>query len=206
MSGTKEIRQILAFLMKKYGDGTPEGAHQDELRRLMNRWRCSGQSVKRVFALEPTLGQREIKLEALVVPVIGRTCRIVLGYLSGSESDPKLRALSTFVHFLLNSENQRLGGPCPACEAYFYKSRLRADHSYCSAICSKKCTSLASHRKERGLAKQEKIEKAKKLIKELKRSERKQWKQAIHRRHPEFSVNWLTRNAKFIIESRNMRL
>ncbi len=158
----------------------------------MDLWWRHKHSVRSVFAREPALSQMEIKLETLVVPIPGKTARAVLGDIPGSDTDPRLKALSRFVHFLLNTENQRLGRPCPACGIHFYRKRLR-DHFYCSVKCSRKCTSLASHKKERMLAREEKIEKANELITKLKPSERKQWKRAMHHSHPEFSVNWLTR-------------
>ncbi len=91
----------------------------------MGIWFKSGQSVRRVFLYEPALSQRDLKMEALFVPVMGRTGRILLGYLPGSDSDPKLTALSIFLHFLANPENIRLGGPCPLPEKYFYWKILR---------------------------------------------------------------------------------
>lgn len=192
-SGREDIQKLVKALEKRHTEGSWGHAYQEELRRLIGVWFISGQTVKRVFRFEPTLNRSDIKLEALVVPVIGRTGRIVLGYLPGSDSDPKLTALSTFVHFLLNPENMRLSGPCMRCGMYFYKQILRGDQRYCSCECSRKETSLISHREERKVAKQQKIEKANELITKLKPSERKQWKRAMHRSHPEFSVNWLTR-------------
>jgi hypothetical protein len=97
------------------------------------------------------------------------------------------------VHFLLNPENMRLGGPCPRCGRYFYKQILRGDQCYCSSECSRKGTSSISHRKERKEAKQQKIEKVQGMIKKLKKSQIKGWKKAINGLAPEIKLHWLTR-------------
>jgi hypothetical protein len=191
--GQEDIQNLVKALEKRYTEGSWGQAYQEEFRRLIGVWFRSGQTVRRVFRFEPTLSRSDVKLEALVVPVIGRTGRIVLGYLPGSDSDPKLTALSTFVHFLLNPENMRLGGPCPCCGMCFYKQILRGDQRYCSSECSRKETSLISHRKERKEAKRQKIEKVKGMIKKLKRSHIKGWKKAINGLDPEIKLHWLTR-------------
>lgn len=192
-SGREDIQKLAKALEKGHTEGSWGYAYQAELRRLIGVWFRSGQTVRRVFRAEETLNRSEVKLEALVVPVIGRTGRILLGYLPGSGSDPKLTALSTFVHFLLNPENMRLGGPCPRCGIYFYKQILRGDHRYCSTQCSRKETSLTSHRNERKEAKRIKIEKVNGMIKMLKKSQIKEWKKAITGLDPEIKPHWLTR-------------
>ena len=191
--GQEDIQNLVKALEKRHTEGSWGQAYQEELRRLIGVWFRSGQTVRRVFRSEPTLNRSEVKLEALVVPVIGRTGRILLGYMPGSDSDPMLNALSTLVHFLLNPENMRLGGPCPCCGMYFYKQILRGDQRYCSSECSRKETSLISHREERKVAQQQKIEKVKGMIKKLKRSQIKGWKKAINRLDPEIKLHWLTR-------------
>src|SRR3974377_960641 len=88
--GREDIQKLVRALEKKHPGGSREQTYQEELRRLIGVWFNSGQTARRVFLSEPTLNRSHVKLEALVVPATGRTARIVLGYLPGSESDPKL--------------------------------------------------------------------------------------------------------------------
>lgn len=191
----QDIQELVKALEKRHPEASWGKAYQDELRRLMSIWYRSGQSVRRVFLYEPTLNQRDLKMQALFVPVTGRTGRILLGYLPGSDSDPELTALSIFLHFLANPENIRLGGPCPCCKKHFYKKVLRGNHRYCSSVCSRRDTSAICHRNERNDARREKIERAERFIRQLPKREIQngRWKQAVHRLCPEISVNWLTR-------------
>lgn len=192
-SGKEDVKRLVRALKRRHWDEAWGEAFQDELRRLVDVWFSARQSVRRVFRAEESLNKGPVEVETLVIPVMGRIARIELGFLPGSDSDPKLRALSTFVHFLLNPENIRLGGPCPRCGVYYYKQIARFNQRYCSKKCSSKGTSAISHRRERIEARLQKIARTKHLIQTLRPSQIKNWKRAINNRDPEITPHWLTR-------------
>ncbi len=71
--GREDIQNLVKALEKRHTEGSWGQAYLEELRRLIGVWFRSGQTVRRAFRFEPTLNRSDIKLEALVVPVMGRS-------------------------------------------------------------------------------------------------------------------------------------
>jgi len=167
---------------------------REELQRLVHVWFESGRRVRRVFLLEPALAKTPFLFRAQVVPILGSTARIQLEDLPNNLSDPKAKALSLFVHFLLNPANERLGGPCATCRGYFYKETLRAKSVYCSPVCSHRGSSRMSNRDRRKDERADKVRRANELINGLRKSRiGKDWKALVNAMDPEISKNFLTR-------------
>jgi hypothetical protein len=123
---------------------------QRELQRLVQDWFDSGPNVAKLFSVQPSVARAALDLRAHLIP--SKTGRAHLITTTVSENLPPGAplevALGLFFNFLINPENDKLGGPCKRCSKYYVKKTKR-QIAYCSKKCGLKHTSKAAIRKKR---------------------------------------------------------
>ena len=162
-----------------------------ELRRLLTAWRDSGPNISKLAIAEPFLTRR---FAAQLIPNPSRFAQMAYFTAPGDieQAEPVAIAQGLFMNFLLNQDNERLGGPCRHCDKYYVMKTKRQD-VYCSKQCGQKHTSQAAIRKYRRVQHAKKLEKANRYAARwAKTKTSKDWKDWINR-ETLISKNFLTR-------------
>src|SRR5439155_24780289 len=106
---------------------------------------------------------------------------------------PYGQALILFFVFTLNSEWERLGGPCDRCARYYIKKTIR-NKRYCSRRCGSMATAIASTRRRLDQEQKEKLHRAEVALRVYaKANTRLAWKDWISLNVPGITRKWLTR-------------
>jgi hypothetical protein len=167
---------------------------QKELRRLVREWFNSGPNVSKLLDADPMVDRAARDFRPHFVPTKRGTAR--LAYLTVPEYLPQVKpleiALGLFLNFLINLNNERLGGPCKHCGNYYVKNTKR-QVEYCSERCGHKHTSQTVIRKNRQQEHKENLEKAKRSsVMWAKNKRSKDWKEWVSN-DTQISKHWLTR-------------
>jgi hypothetical protein len=177
--------------------GTPGSdyrAIQKELRALVQAWLKSGPNVAKLLDANPALSHALTKESALFVPTKGYTAR--LAFLKPPEYHHDARpldiAFGLFRDFLLNVENNRLGGPCKKCGNYYVRTTERKT-VYCSKLCSHRFTSRQANRIKRGREHKKQLKLVKRSIRLWRTAKTtKSWKEWITGEQLTIKKMWLT--------------
>jgi hypothetical protein len=170
---------------------------QKEMRQFVQAWLASGPNVSKLINTNPRLNRAIEHFRPRFIPTKSGTAR--LAFLSPPEYSPHSKpveiATGLFLPFLLNPLNEKLGGPCKHCSAYFVKKTKR-QVAYCKKECGLKHTSLVANEKRRNEEHLEKLEQAKQASAEwLNTRTSKDWKPWVSGK-TFISKNWLTRAVK----------
>lgn len=164
---------------------------QQELRRLVQAWFDSGPNVENLLGSDPALAKAAWNFRAHLVASKGAQARLIYDP-TPDEISPRATALGLFFDFLLNPYNQKLGGPCKHCNAYYLKKTKR-QNVYCSKRCGLRHTSQTAIREQRGLEHMRTLERAKEFGEMwAKTKTSKSWKEWVSARAL-ISKHWLTR-------------
>lgn len=176
------------------GDYKPVRA---ELRRLVEGWTRSKRNVSKLFDALPDLSSKAADFRPFYVPTSTNTAR--LAYLAVVEYSDQIKpreiAIELFLRFLLNPFNDKLGGPCKYCNAYFFRE---TEHRsvYCSRLCALRFTSRAAQKKSRDAQTAQNIQAFTNSVAGWRKSAKsKEWKGWVSA-DTGISKNWLTRAVK----------
>jgi len=169
-----------------------------ELRRLVDAWRASGPNVLKLFKTEHQLVGKELKLLGYIRPTKTAQARLIL--IDNSQlkdaQDPIANANRSFLHFLWNPMNERLGGPCLYCGKYFIKRTHTQARKYCTQVCGDRFTSRSANQKTREAKREHKLRLVRNAIHQWSTTKTKQeWKSWVAARFP-VKKNWITRAVK----------
>jgi hypothetical protein len=167
------------------------------LRELVGFWQISGSKSVRPSSTHEFW--REIneylpnmpKLQLLPVPNGGAT----IWWSSHPDMNPRGEAIRWFVEFLINPDCRKLEGPCDRCGKYYIRKSAR-NKRYCSRICGTKATATAATKRARKTEHENKLERARKAIREYAKAGTKMdWKQWVSRSAPQGMITpkFLTR-------------
>ena len=121
---------------------------QKELRSLAQAWFKSGRSVAKLLDANPALNQAIQRYPPQFIPT--KTGPARLAFLTAPEypahAKPLEIAFELFRDFLLNPDNDRLGGPCKRCGNYYVRKSRRKMIVYCSRRCAHLFTSRLANK------------------------------------------------------------
>jgi len=174
--GSEELEKAQPKLMASYR------LTQQELLRLTRAWFDAQGNIKLLLNSDPVLARAAYRFPARLVPTA--TGQAVLEFFTSQnsrrQSGPIKIALSHFINFLLNPENDRLAGPCKECGRYYIKKTVR-QKVYCSEGCGRKLTSRESNRLTQEEERSERIRVAQRCIDRWgKQKTRLDWKEFVH--------------------------
>lgn len=117
-------------------------------------------------------------------------------YACGSDL-ARIETVVLFAALTLNSDWEKLGGPCPRCDQYFIRKTAK-QIIYCARRCATQATAIEATIRAREEERREKLERAKKAQAEWQKRvaqgrEKKGWKEFVNTREPDITAKFLTR-------------
>ncbi len=139
------------------------GPVRRELRRLAQAWSDSGPNVEKLFSADHVLAQAALQCRAHVIPTKTNRARLICVTVPEDlpPGDTLEIAFGIFLNFLINPDNEKLGGPCRNCDKYYVKNTKR-QMVYCCKRCGLKHTSRIAVQKKRQKERLEKLREARK--------------------------------------------
>ena len=165
-----------------------------EFRRLVEAWQKSGPNLSKMLKDDPVLEARAKHGRTLLVPT--NTGKGHLLWLPGPDRFDALEwkdhALAHFMDLIVNSQWDKLGGPCGRCQKYYIKKTVR-QKTFCSRRCGSAIMALAATRKRREAERAENLLIAQRGIEEWATVRtRDPWKQWVSAQ-TKITPKWLTR-------------
>jgi hypothetical protein len=124
---------------------------KSELRRLVQAWFDSGPNIRKLLEGDPILAREAASFRAQLFPTESGIAKLT--YLTVPEKmspgEPLATALGHFLEFLINPDNERLGGPCAYCGKYFVRNSLGKKTVYCPGLCGSRFASRLINQQRR---------------------------------------------------------
>jgi hypothetical protein len=165
-----------------------------ELRRLVQAWFDSGPNVRKLLDRDPVLAREAYSLRAELFPTT--TGHAKLTYLTAPEKmnpfEPLANALGHFLDFLLNPDNERLGGPCTYCGDYFLRKNTKKKTAFCPGKCGSRFASRLANKTRRDHEHEKQLKLAKQWVQRwLNARTAMPWKEWVSNR-AHIKKHWLT--------------